>query len=271
MKQLQNQWEKTFQRKLPHILQAFSKSGNNLLKDFHSVIESRCREKSHGLARIDMLGAGLRNYEHVFNDASAATIAYINEQQRDHNRAFVPVVTDAMQPAYEQCNDESGIGSYKRMKGHMERFVDEHKTAMFQQACQEVRMRLGAMCEDVHKAMLGRVEGVFVNMRRDYMSLIGGVEVGQVQIPLGVRATKRELDEVISQMDEEFKKVAEADLEELKAGDGDGEQADEEVVEGEDRDEKDELDFDDDGEEQEEDEQADEEPVAEPAEPVDEE
>lgn len=253
MKHLQNQWEKTFQRKLPHIFQGWSKTDNTLLKDFHSAIENRCREKGHGIARIDMLRMGLRNYEHVLNDASAATIAHVNERQREINRNFEPVITEIMQTAYEQCNDESGPGSYKRMKSHMEHFVDHNKTAMFERACEDVKARLKDMCEEVRKAMLERVEGVFSSMHRDYMSLIGGMEVGQVQIPAGERAAKRELDEVISLMDEEFKKVVDAEVEELHASEGDGEKGGEEV--GEEDEESDEPEDEDEADEEEEDEE----------------
>lgn len=259
--------EKTFQRKLPHILNVFSKSGNNLLKDFHSVIERRCQEKGHGIARINMLGVGLRNYEHVFNDAATAMIAHINERQRDINREFVPVVTNVMQTAYDLCVEECGQGSFRRMKAAMESFVDVNKNTMFQQACQEVKNRLDDMCEEVRKAMLDRVEGVFNPMKRDYLSLVGGVDVGQVQIPRGERAAKRELDEVICLMDEEFKKVAEADLEELRKSDLGGE----EVAGHEGQDERDDLEFEDEGEDQQDEEDMDveEDDDAEPAqEPV---
>ena len=236
MKQLQNSWEKTFQRKLPHILQAFSKSGTKLLKDFHSAIESRCREKGHGLARIDMLGLGLRNYEHVFNDASAATIAHINERQREINREFEPVITGIMQTAYDDCSNESGTGSYKRMKATMERFVDVQKDTMFQQACQHVRTRLTDMCEEARQAMLDRVEVVFNSMKRDYLSLVGGVDVNQVQMPRAERSARRELDEAITSMDEQLQRVVNADLEDLRTTDAIVKDDGEETEDADDRD-----------------------------------
>lgn len=246
MKQLQNQWEKTFQRKLPLILQSFSKSGNNLLKDFHAAIETRCRERGHGIARIDMLGVGLRNYEHVFNDASSTTINFINERQRDINREFVPQITGIMQAAYNECVDINGKGSYNRMKSAMERFVDIHKTTMFQQACDEVRNRLNTMCGEVRKTMLDRVEGVFVNMKRDYSSLIGGVDLGQVQIPREERSAKRELDDRITAMDEQFQRIINTDPEGLREP-----QQDRQDLEEEEGDAEDAFEFEDEDEEQE--------------------
>lgn len=76
-----------------------------MLRDSHAAFESRCHEQGHGLARIGMLGAGLRNYEQVFNDASLSTMTHINVRQRDINSEFVPVVMGIMQTAYDQCND----------------------------------------------------------------------------------------------------------------------------------------------------------------------
>ena len=109
------------------------------------------------------------------------------------------------------------------MKSAMETYVNEARNTMFEQACREVQKRLNEMSEELRKSLLDRAEGVFSSMKRDYMSLVDGVDLGHVQIPRGERAAKRELDEVINLMDEEFRKVAEADLESLRKSDeGDG-------------------------------------------------
>lgn len=114
----------------------------------------------------------------------------------------------------------------------METYVSQARNTMFQKACQDVRARLDDMCEELRKSLLDRSEGVFSSMKRDYMPLVGGVDVGHVQIPRGERAAKRELDEVISLMDDEFKKVIDADLEALRMGDESGEEGGEAVDEG---------------------------------------
>ena len=108
------------------------------------------------------------------------------------------------------------IGSFKRMKGHMAGHVDDNKVLMFSAACDQVRTSLTRLCEDVRKQMLDRSDGVYVSMHRDYMSIIGGVSVGQVSMPREERAVRRQLDEAITAMDESFQKVIDSDLDDLK-------------------------------------------------------
>ncbi|RMX99159.1 hypothetical protein D0867_12197, partial [Hortaea werneckii] len=40
-KQLASAWEKAFQRRLPHILQSFTKTGSAMLKKFHAAVADR--------------------------------------------------------------------------------------------------------------------------------------------------------------------------------------------------------------------------------------
>lgn len=54
-----------------------------------------------------------------------------------------------MEPAYEWCGSETGSGTYGRMKGHMNSHVTQNQTAMFDEACGEVKGRLKKLCKDV--------------------------------------------------------------------------------------------------------------------------
>ncbi|KAK3723591.1 hypothetical protein LTR37_001843 [Vermiconidia calcicola] len=215
-KHLATVWEKMFQRRIPHILQSFTKAGTDLLKKFHAVVEARCREKGHGVSRIGLLGNQLTAYQAIFNDLSQAMVGQINESQREINREFTPVITAMMEQAYQQCSDERGTGSFKRMKGHMHQHVDTTKTNMFSAACDQVRKSLSEICEAIRGTMLDRADSVFVNMHRDYMSIIGGVNVGEVSMPREERVVRRELDESILAMDDVFQKVVESDVDALK-------------------------------------------------------
>ncbi|KAK5681112.1 hypothetical protein LTS10_006873 [Elasticomyces elasticus] len=100
-KQLASTWEKAFQRRLPHILQSFTRAGSDLLRKFHATIADRCRQKGHGVARIGVLGAQLQTYQAIFADLATMTIAGISEGQREINREFTPVIAAAMQDAYD--------------------------------------------------------------------------------------------------------------------------------------------------------------------------
>ena len=142
LRHLASAWEKCFQRRLPHILQSFTKAGTDLLKKFHAAIEARCRERGHGVARLGLLANQLEAYKAIFKDLADLMVNSVAEAQREINREFTPIVTEAMSPAYEMCTDERGIGSYKRMKGHMTSHVDSDKITMFQTACDQVRESL---------------------------------------------------------------------------------------------------------------------------------
>ncbi|KAK3706114.1 hypothetical protein LTR37_012941 [Vermiconidia calcicola] len=238
-KHLATVWEKMFQRRIPHILQSFTKAGTDLLKKFRAVVEARCREKGHGVSRIGLLGNQLTAYQAIFNDLSPAMVGQINESQREINREFTPVITAMMEQAYQQCeaprlmqfgksnitcryaccnlrairknarisSDERGTGSFKRMKGHMHQHVDTKKTNMFSAACDQVRKSLSDICEAIRGTMLDRADSV---------SVIGGVNVGKVSMPREERAVRRELDESITAMDDVFQKVVDSDVEALK-------------------------------------------------------
>lgn len=85
--------------------------------------------------------------------------------------------------------------------------VENVKSSMFGDACDQVRQRLQNVCEDVRKTMLDRADGVYTNMQRDYMSIIGGVSVGRVSMPREERSIRRQLDEMITEADTHFQGI----------------------------------------------------------------
>lgn len=214
-KQLASTWEKAFQRRLPHILQTFTKTGTDLLRKFHLACATRCRERGHGIARIGLLETQLHTYQDIFKDLANIMIAQINEGQREINREFTPVIAAVMEPSYDHCANERGTGSYKRMKAHMTDHVSERRVSMFTDATTQVRTSLMKMCDEVRQGMLDRADSIYLNMQRDYMSIIGGVNV-DVKMPRQERALRRDVDEVIGRADEYLQEIVDADLDELK-------------------------------------------------------
>ncbi|KAI7665429.1 hypothetical protein KC318_g7127, partial [Hortaea werneckii] len=67
-KQLASAWEKAFQRRLPHILQSFTKTGSAMLKKFHAAVADRCRQQGQSIARIGMLKTQLGAYDAIVKD-----------------------------------------------------------------------------------------------------------------------------------------------------------------------------------------------------------
>jgi hypothetical protein len=109
MKQLGNDWEKAFARRLPTVLQSFQRSTKSLLQSFHNEVEARAMKTGSGLAGLAMLGQQLQNYEAIFQDLTAQMIHIINERQRDANREFTPVIAQHLALAYRYCTDVSGM------------------------------------------------------------------------------------------------------------------------------------------------------------------
>ena len=108
IKSLATGWEKSFARRVPHVLQSFTANSSALLKSFHKSVEVRVRQKGFGIAGLAMLGQQLRNYQQAFADLSKALIEQINRLQREANREFTPTIVAAMQPAYFLCVAECG-------------------------------------------------------------------------------------------------------------------------------------------------------------------
>jgi hypothetical protein len=59
------------------------------------------------------------------------------------------------------------------MKEHMNAHVSEAHVTMFENATAEVKEKLGTMCDQVRRTMSGRVERMFQEISRDYMTIIG--------------------------------------------------------------------------------------------------
>lgn len=99
---------------------------------------------------------------------------------------------------------------YKRMKAYMEAHVTGNQVAMFQSATQRVQKSLGLMCENVKSNMLDKADGVFVSMRKDYLTLFGGVNVdSNFTMSRDERALRRNVEDFIIKGDDVFQDAVE--------------------------------------------------------------
>ena len=119
IKQLAAGWEKTFSRRLPMVTQTFARNAAARLKTFHSDIEARARKIGASIAGLSMLSQQVPAYEAIFKDFSSSVKETILAHQKEINREFVPVVAQHMDYAYDACTNESGPGSFARMKAIM--------------------------------------------------------------------------------------------------------------------------------------------------------
>ncbi|KAF7946085.1 uncharacterized protein EAE97_005123 [Botrytis byssoidea] len=183
MKYLASHWEKNFSRRLPSVLRTFTTNANLILKKFHQAVESRSRKNGSGIAGLSMLSQQLRTYEATFSILTTEMVEAINNLQRDANREFVPVIAKNLAPSYQYCASESGAGMYMRMKDHMRASIDQKRNSMFKESCDEVKKSLDKMCRRVEESMNNKTDEVCLLMRRDYLQVLNGAQVGGEVMP----------------------------------------------------------------------------------------
>ncbi|TGO46555.1 hypothetical protein BCON_0318g00050 [Botryotinia convoluta] len=183
MKYLASHWEKNFSRRLPSVLRSFTTNANLILKRFHQAVESRSRKNGSGIAGLSMLSQQLRTYEATFSILTTEMVEAINNLQRDANREFVPVIARSLAPSYQYCASESGAGTYMRMKDHMRAYIDQTRNSMFKESCDEVKKSLDKMCRRVEESMNNKTDEVYLLMRRDYLQVLNGAQVGGEVMP----------------------------------------------------------------------------------------
>lgn len=93
-------WERTFTRFLPPVLHSYLQNCVTAIEKFHLQIQDQANQTGKGLAQLGILERQLGMYEQQARIAAEDAINQINTIQRDTNRAFAPVVMDAMLPSY---------------------------------------------------------------------------------------------------------------------------------------------------------------------------
>ena len=226
-RELGTPWEKTFQRRLPAVFQGFSQHTSVILKEFHLGVDENCKAQSPGISRIDRLRDNIPVYENAFRNLANSMIININEAQREVNREFTPSIASAMAKAYNFCSVENGgylplfcrillassltknagRGSYARMKEHMNAHVTETHVTMFENATADVGDKLAIMCDQVRKTMSGRVERMFQEISRDYMTIVGSEPGKDRGIGKSDKLARKMVENAIAQSEVAFSEV----------------------------------------------------------------
>ena len=205
---------------------SFARNAAACLKKFHKDIEARARQIGTGIAGLSMLQQQVGNYESILKDLSTAVKDTINTNQKEINREFVPVIEQAMAAAYEACVEErgkprcshpnghwltrTGTGSFARMKAAMNSHVAQERHTMFQSSAENVKSRLSIMLKELETFMNDKADEVYLAMRRDYNSVLGGGEVPQNDeiLPKTQRLVRKETMRIIDGVEKLFSKIA---------------------------------------------------------------
>jgi len=115
MKGLAGNWERAFARRLPKVIEGFTKKTDAHLKLFHKEFEKRCMKTGAGVAGLAMLGHQLRNYEGIFTQLAQQMVEVINELQREANREFTPMIAANLADSYAWCAAEVGQGTLSQI------------------------------------------------------------------------------------------------------------------------------------------------------------
>ena len=217
---------RAFSRRSPMVMASFARIAAACLKKFHKDIEARARQIGSGMAGLHMLQQQVGNYENLLKDLSAAVKDIINTNQKEINREFVPVIEEAMAAAYEACVEErgkpscshpdghplikTGTGSFARMKAAMNSHVAQERHTMFQSSAENVKSRLSVMLKELEVYMNDKADEVYLAMRRDYNSVLGGGEIprnGEI-LPKTERLVRKEMMRIIDGVEKVFSKIA---------------------------------------------------------------
>ncbi|KAI1502359.1 hypothetical protein F5X99DRAFT_379222 [Biscogniauxia marginata] len=195
---LANEWERAFQRRLPSILTNFAKETNASLLKFKQAAETRAEQRLTNPAGLLTLSNQILAHMRTLEELPTTLRTGITDLQREASRQFTPVICNAMMHAYEVCTNESGAGSYARMKLAMEEHVEEVRHTMFLDATDTVKMQLQAMCRAVRKDMSETTENIYDAVFRDYMSVLVGTTVDRrAKVPRQKLDLRKRVKEVL--------------------------------------------------------------------------
>ena len=100
--------------------------------------------------------------------------------------------------------------------------VDQERHTMFRYATEAVKQRLTQMCRAVEEQMSNKADEVFLQMRRDYMTTIGGTHLSQGDLmPKAERTMRKDVLSILDGADDLFKTVLKGEVEVVKEEDAD--------------------------------------------------
>lgn len=109
--QLSAGWERTFQRRLPTVLQIFVLRTSVYLDEFHTNAIAYAREHCINLAGITVLDQQVQTYKTRIKELPTLVSQIIQEIQKEASRSFTPTIMEDMQPAYTKCAEERGTST----------------------------------------------------------------------------------------------------------------------------------------------------------------
>ncbi|KAI1879612.1 hypothetical protein JX265_002566 [Neoarthrinium moseri] len=196
-RELATPWEDIFSRYTPEILKLFSQSCREALEEFHQQLKARLRHTG-AASTIDILHTQLQTYNQGINDKLHDFEQRIQEWQRDLSRQFMPGVKRVMTSVYDDCAEEQGRGSFKRISKKLIGFANSD-FRVFDKSIPSIQSKLSRICTIHKETLLEEINLMINNMTADYTN--GIQKRGDAGLPQVVR---REVMEVLSGVDREM-------------------------------------------------------------------
>jgi hypothetical protein len=103
------------------------------------------------------------------------------------------------------------------MKTAMGEFVGQNRQIIFQKATDAVKQELNKMCRHIEQHMADKADEIYLSMRKDYMQLMGGVEVAPGQtMSREARLMRSDIKPLLLGVDEQFRPYANGEIAEAE-------------------------------------------------------
>ncbi|KAJ4310762.1 hypothetical protein N0V94_008285 [Neodidymelliopsis sp. IMI 364377] len=226
VKKLATGWERAFLNRLPKAFSNFIGDSGKLLHKFHEAVEMHVHHNGVSLASLSTLKTQIHNYEMLFGKLNPHLIQLMTKLQREANRDFAPTIENFMSTVHEVCAEESGKGSFVRMKAAMSEYVERNRHTMFNQATLTVKRHLEAMCRSLRQLIEEQVDEIFLKIQADYMRVLGGVKLIEAASTSKEKAMRNEVMDILRGVDAQFKPIANGEFSPQHLAGGDVESAD---------------------------------------------
>jgi hypothetical protein len=204
IKKLATGWERTFQNCMPRLFREFIEGCSQLIHETHEKIEQQAKPHDAG-SKLAAMKTQTFTYQSLFADLDVELSQMMNELQREANRVFASTIAETMSGVYDKCANESGKGSYSRMKDHMTEHVDVHRRAMFTKATRAVKVQLQGTCDKLESIMLEKAKELHVNMKIDYMRALGSIQADASE---ELENLRKDVSALVSSVNARFASIA---------------------------------------------------------------
>ncbi|KAK3495154.1 Dynamin family-domain-containing protein [Neurospora hispaniola] len=198
-KRIAPNWEHVFSRTLPRGIKQLGKELAKSLEDFEGRMHERQQLRdspSYDLVRNQTKTVA----ENLKDTISLRGKTSLKTGQKNAIRLLKPAVADMMRGQYQACSQESGLGSYKRMKDSMEEFIQTVAQHMFKAATDLVGDRIHKTLEEIRSDVDEQVNSVVARVDDDYKSLVLDRNLFKA-----LESSRRVIKEILETADNRFK------------------------------------------------------------------